>query len=162
MTRTTIIPIFTPTYGGGGGGGGGSLFELCGIAAAFAVGIGTFYVLNRPRFRMELRGRKLYVTHAGEFADCRAIIHHNTSILPVKLKKPYRSYLKNVHIATVVDNTDAAQLLADCEKCGTHTVVEYNTASLFGFDKIHHKTLYWKDAKQINVLNDEENDKELQ
>lgn len=160
MTRTTIIPIFTPIYSGGGG----DLLELCGIyTAVFAVGLGTFYILNRPRFRMELRGRKLCITRAGGSVIGRTLVHHNIISLPVKLNKPRELlYLNNAHVATVVDNTDAAQLLADCEKCGTHTIVEYSTSSLFGFDKIHHKTLYWKDAKQISVLSDEENDKELQ
>jgi hypothetical protein len=149
MTRHstyTVIPIFQPS--------GGMDFipftVFCGISGII------IYTLVANRFRIELRGKNLYIAQTGSLNTYNhRLIHYNVESLPVILTKHGKydlEYLNNKSIACIDDKTDISKFISDCKKNNSHTVIEYNKISLFTFDKICQKKIYWKDIKKIDIL----------
>jgi hypothetical protein len=129
------------------------LSAMCGFVAVW--GIGLYYMRLGPRFRLELRGTDMYVITKNVYNQ--RIINKDTSNLPITFKSVNtlngagRLSLNHIYIATFTNNEEPKKLLKDC--ANARTVIEYEFDPFFSsFSKVKQKTLYWKNATVIHVL----------
>jgi hypothetical protein len=122
-----------------------------GVIGGSICGMLLTYFRGMPRFRLELRGNKLYAIAANNYI--RNALHKNIENLPIKIDAPkhYES-IGDCYIATFSNSMGQQQILDECRKVDAHTIIEYKKYSMMGFDKIAHKELYWHTAEKVHVL----------
>ncbi len=131
--------------------GSNAIGLLSGIIGGGTCGLIFTYFISMPRFRLELRGNKLYAIAANNYI--RKSLNKNIEKLPLNIAAPkqYENH-GDYYIATFPNSMTHQQILDECRKVDAYTIIEYKKYSTIGFDKIAHKELYWHTAKKVHVL----------